>query len=129
MEAKPEAEVKWFKDRQLLVSQPAHLEQTGSELMFFQMSDDDTGDYYCQATNYLGSIESENFRLTVQSSKYTAAISEESSVVAVVVSSEGRRGQFVCSNPQGRRRHHNCHHHQQHHRQQEAITCFHQNRG
>lgn len=47
-----------------------HLEQTGSELMFVQINDNDTGDYHCEATNYLGKVTSEPFRLTVQTSKY-----------------------------------------------------------
>lgn len=70
VESEPDSEVKWFKDDQLLESEPAHLEQTGKELMFFQINDNDTGDYYCQATNYLGTVTSERFKLTVQSSKY-----------------------------------------------------------
>jgi hypothetical protein len=69
VEAQPESEVKWFKDGQVLASEPAHLEQTGSELMFFQINEADTGDYHCQAENYLGRASSEPFRLTVQSSK------------------------------------------------------------
>lgn len=47
-----------------------HLEQTGNELMFFLVNDRDTGDYHCEASNYLGSVTSEQFRLTVQSSEY-----------------------------------------------------------
>lgn len=70
IESQPAAEVKWFKDDQLIAGQPSKLEQMDKELMFIQVSDEDTGDYHCQATNYLGSVTSEHFRLTVQSSKY-----------------------------------------------------------
>lgn len=70
VEAQPEAEVKWFKDDQLVESEPTHLEQTGSELMFFQINEQDSGDYHCQATNYLGSITSKPFKIIVLSSKY-----------------------------------------------------------
>uniref|UniRef100_A0A6G1SLK3 Roundabout 2 n=2 Tax=Aceria tosichella TaxID=561515 RepID=A0A6G1SLK3_9ACAR len=67
VESQPESEVKWFKDGQVLTSEPAHLEQTGSELMFFQTRVQDTGDYHCEAENHLGRVASERFRLTVQS--------------------------------------------------------------
>lgn len=70
MEAQPESEVKWFKDDQLLASEPSHLEQAGSELMFVSINDNDAGDYHCQASNYLGTVTSERFRLSVQTSKY-----------------------------------------------------------
>lgn len=73
VEAQPESSVKWFKDNRLLASKPMHVEQTGSELMFFQINDNDTGDYHCEASNYLGSVTSEQFRLTVQTSKYSPA--------------------------------------------------------
>ena len=69
VEARPEPEIKWFKDDELLESRPPHLEQTGKELMFMQTSDDDTGDYHCEATNYLGSLVSPRFKIEVQSSK------------------------------------------------------------
>lgn len=75
IEARPEADVKWFKDEQLLVVQPPHLEQSGNELMFFQINEHDFGQYYCQATNYLGSITSEPFALT-ESSKYGTSFPE-----------------------------------------------------
>lgn len=77
VESEPEAEVKWFKDDQLLGAQPAHSEQQGNELIFFQMNEEDSGEYRCQATNYLGSIASEPFRLTVHSSKYSGPFSRK----------------------------------------------------
>lgn len=64
------AEVKWFKDDELLASRPTHHEQTGTELMFFQVADEDAGEYHCEATNYLGSVTSDRFKLHVHSSKY-----------------------------------------------------------
>lgn len=69
VEARPLAEVSWFKDEQPLVSRPPQQEQTGGELMFFQMSEEDGGQYRCQASNYLGKVSSERFMLTVQTSK------------------------------------------------------------
>lgn len=73
VESQPESDVKWFKDNKLLQSEPMHLEQTGSELMFFLVNDKDTGDYHCEASNHLGTVTSEQFRLTVQSSKCSIA--------------------------------------------------------
>jgi len=62
--------VRWFKDGHLLLSEAEHLDQTGSELMFFTLSENDSGDYHCEASNYLGSVQSDRFTLNVQSSKY-----------------------------------------------------------
>lgn len=96
VESQPTAEVKWFKDDQLLVSQAPRLEQMGSELVFIQMVDDDTGDYHCEATNYLGTITSDHFRLTVQSSKYFVIV-----VIEVIKFNEFllryRRSEIGCS--------------------------------
>lgn len=70
VEGKPTPQIKWFKDNELIISQPTHLEQAAKELMLFNIVDDDTGDYHCEAANYLGTIRSDQFRLQVQSSKY-----------------------------------------------------------
>lgn len=72
VESNPEAEVRWFKDRRVLASEPSHLEITGNELMFFQINQRDSGQYHCEASNYLGSIRSQPFRLSVETttSKY-----------------------------------------------------------
>lgn len=72
VESEPEAEFKWFKDDQLLPSRSANLDQMGAELTFRQLDEADAGDYHCQATNYLGSVTSDRFQVTVQTSKYPA---------------------------------------------------------
>ena len=66
IESEPEAQVSWFKGGRLLASEPLHFEQTGRELMFFQIKRSDSGQYYCLASNYLGSARSEPFELTVK---------------------------------------------------------------
>lgn len=70
IESEPEAQVKWFKDDKLLEESNGGSQQTGTELMFLQVNEEDTGEYHCQASNYLGSITSDRFKLHVQSSKY-----------------------------------------------------------
>lgn len=70
IESRPESEVRWFKDDSLLEPQLGHTEQSGKELMFFQITKNDSGAYYCEASNQLGSITSAPFKLAVLSSKY-----------------------------------------------------------
>lgn len=70
VEAEPEPEIRWFKDGQLLSSRASRLELTGNELMFISISEQDSGEYFCQATNLMGTIESERFKLTIQTSEY-----------------------------------------------------------
>lgn len=72
IESEPAGEVEWFKDGQVLTSEPAHLELVGAELMFTKVKPEDAGDYHCEAVNYLGRVVSDRFRLTVQSSKCNA---------------------------------------------------------
>lgn len=70
VEAEPEAEIKWYKDGQMVSSRPPHLELTGNELMFISISEQDSGEYHCQASNSMGSITSDRFKLSIQTSKY-----------------------------------------------------------
>ena len=88
VESRPASEFLWYKDNKLLVSEPAHLEQTSNELMFIQINENDTGDYHCEASNSLGKVVSQPFRLTVKTSKYilaaTANDTNTSSLVAPI---------------------------------------------
>lgn len=74
IEANPRAEIKWFKDNLPLISQMPHSEQQGNELIINELNVDDTGIYHCEATNYLGTTISEQFKLTVQSSKCSSQL-------------------------------------------------------
>lgn len=74
IEANPPADIKWFKDNLLLISQMPHSDQHSNELIINELNDDDTGIYHCEATNYLGTTISEQFKLTVQSCKYSISI-------------------------------------------------------
>lgn len=84
VESQPPSEISWFKDGAKLGEEPTRLEQSAGELIILQASEEDAGDYYCRASNYLGSLTSPSFRLNVQSSEYPSCALSRSSKIQLL---------------------------------------------